>query len=195
MLKKYGFLGLFKLCISLLYTKLFFKNARLIRLPIDIRYKKNISFGNKLTTGKNCRIETSFHKSKNKLLFFGDNVQLNDFVHITAHEYVSIGNNVLIASKVYISDVSHGSYIGSFQSTPNETPSSRTLVTKPVIIEDNVWLGEGVCILPGVTIGHGTIIGSNSVVTKDIPSNSIAVGSPARVIKVFNDKTNSWDII
>jgi lipopolysaccharide O-acetyltransferase len=55
------------------------------------------------------------------------------------------------------------------------------------IIEDNVWLGEFVSILPGVTIGKGNIIGANSVVTQDIPPYSIAVGTPARVAKRFDE--------
>ena len=64
-----------------------------------------------------------------------------------------------------------------------------------VIIEDNVWLGEFVSVLPGVKIGKGAIIGSNSVVTKDIPANTIAVGSPAKVIKKYNFETKKWEIV
>lgn len=62
-----------------------------------------------------------------------------------------------------------------------------------VIIGDNVWIGDNVVILPGVHIGDGSIIGANAVVTHDIPPNSIAVGSPARVIKQWNARTQTWD--
>ena len=69
----------------------------------------------------------------------------------------------------------------------------RSLSSKSVIIKDNVWLGEHVSVLPGVTIGENSIIGANSVVTKSIPANSIAVGIPAKVIKQFNFETKRWE--
>ena len=62
-----------------------------------------------------------------------------------------------------------------------------------VIIENNVWLGDNVVVMPGVTIGHGSIIGSLSVVTHDVPPECIAVGSPARVIKYWNDARQMWE--
>ena len=66
----------------------------------------------------------------------------------------------------------------------NIHPEKRSLVSKgKVIIGDNVWLGNNVCIMPNVTIGDGVIVGANSVVTKDIPSYSVAAGAPARVVK------------
>lgn len=196
MILKYGFFGTLKMIWYIVFTKLNFKRARLIRLPIDIRNKKNIDFGKNLTTGRYCRIEAYSNNSSNNFkIIFGNNVQLNDNVHITAMEKVVIGNNVLMASKIYISDCSHGSYNGDIKdSNPSSKPSERIMITKPVIIEDNVWLGEFVSVLPGVKIGKGAIIGSNSVVTKDIPANAIAVGSPARVIKKFNFNTERWEV-
>jgi len=65
-------------------------------------------------------------------------------------------------------------------------PALREVVSKgPVIIEDNVWIGEGVAIMPNLTIGKNSIIGANSVVTSTIPPNSVAAGIPARVIKTL----------
>jgi acetyltransferase-like isoleucine patch superfamily enzyme len=192
---RYGFFGILELVKSLLYTKLFFKNVRLFRLPIDIRNQNNIHFGKQLTTGVGCRIE-AYAKNKSKVLLFGNNVELNDYVHITATEKVIIGNNVLMASKIYISDCSHGSYSGNENdSNPDSIPKSRSLFSKPVIIEDNVWLGEFVSVLPGVTIGKGTIVGANSVVSKSLPEYVIAVGTPAKPIKKFNFNTQRWEKI
>ncbi|WP_238555015.1 DapH/DapD/GlmU-related protein [Chryseobacterium sp. P1-3] len=109
---------------------------------------------------------------------------MNDYVHITAMEKVQIGNNVLFASKIYVSDCSHGSYAGdNNDSSPDSIPHERKLFSKPVIIEDNVWLGEFVSVLPGVTIGKGTIVGANSLVSKSLPPYVIAVGIPAKPIK------------
>lgn len=191
-----GVINLVKLSYYYLFTKLFFHKARLIRLPIDIRGRKYIKFGLSLTTGVGCRLEAYHFEGFPKTLKIGDNVQLNDYVHITAMKNVSIGNNVLMASKIYISDCSHGSYSGNENdSSPDEIPILRSYSTKSVTIEDNVWLGEFVSVLPGVTIGKGTIVGANSVVSRSLPSYTIAVGSPAKPIKKYNFNSRRWDKI
>jgi lipopolysaccharide O-acetyltransferase len=140
------------------------------------------------------RLEAVFHEvPKLKTLYIGDNVQINDHVHIAAFNKVEIGNNVLIASNVFITDHNHGVYKGSDDDdSPDSLPNSRKIVSKEVIIEDNVWIGEFVSVLPGVRIGKGSIIGSMSVVTKDIPPNTIAVGSPARIIKKYDFNLKKW---
>ena len=196
MLNRYSIISLFKLGISYLNTKIFYRNSRLIRLPFDIRNKSNIYLGKGLTTGVGCRIEAFPTLKKGIVLKLGNNIQMNDYVHITAMENVSIGNNVLLASKIYISDCVHGSYAGNENdSNPNITPSKRQLFSKPVILEDNVWLGEFVSVLPGVKIGKGTIVGANSVVSKSLPEYVIAVGSPAKPIKKFNFQNSRWEKI
>ncbi|WP_219724535.1 DapH/DapD/GlmU-related protein [Halomonas urumqiensis] len=67
------------------------------------------------------------------------------------------------------------------------TAKERMLAGEPITIEDNVWLGGGVIVLAGVTIGENSVIGAGAVVTKDIPANVVAVGNPARVIKALDD--------
>lgn len=178
----------------LIKTKLICSQARLIRFPIDIRGRKYIDFGKKLTTGVGCRLE-AFSSNTLKTLHFGDNVQLNDYVHITAMKHVAIGNNVLMAGKIYISDCVHGYYNKDDEenSFPDVPPVQRAYQVKGVVVGDNVWLGEGVCVLPGVTIGRGAVIGANAVVNKDIPAYCIAVGVPAKVVKKFNFETNKWE--
>lgn len=177
----------------LIYTKLSIRSARLLRLPIDIRGKKGIDFGKNLTTGYGCRIE-SFSEDGSKTLFFGNNVQINDYVHINALKSVRIGDNVLIASKVFITDLAHGSYKGDENdSLPETVVKDRPLSSNPVFIGNNVWIGELCSILPGVTIGDNSIIGANSVVTKSIPGNCIAVGNPAKIVKKYNPNTKQWE--
>lgn len=196
MYKRYGLLGGIRLMVSILYTRLFYRRARLLRLPFDIRNRRLIDLGDKLTTGFGCRLEVHpVEKSEQKYLIFGNNVQLNDYVHIAAGEKVVIGNDVLIASRVFISDLNHGSYSGNNQDSPLTKPNERLLSAKPIYIKDNVWIGENVCVLAGVTIGQGSIVGSMSVVTKDIPDFSIAVGVPAKVIKQFDFKENKWKAV
>ena len=77
-------------------------------------------------------------------------------------------------------------------SSTEQHPIERSYNISEVIIEDNVWLGEFVSVLPVVTIGKGTIIRTNSVVTKDISTNTIAVGSPAKKIKEYNFEIKKW---
>lgn len=193
--KRYSLLQILFLIYCKIRTKFIFSKARIIRFPVDIRGKKYIEVSKGFTTGIGCRVE-AYPKGDNKTLFIGENFQMNDYVHITAVEKVKIGNNVLLASKIYISDCSHGSYSGNINdSSPESIPRDRPLFSKPVVIEDNVWLGEFVSVLPGVTIGQGSIIGANSVVTKDIPANVIAVGLPAKPIKKFNFVTKNWEKI
>lgn len=195
-INQYGYFGIIRLALDLIRTKIVFKNARLVRFPVDIRGKDYIEIGKGFTTGRYCRIEAYPPDEKSKVLFVGKNVQINDFVHITAVSKVRIGNNVLMASKIFISDSNHGSYNGNdFDSNPKTPPSIRALSFNEVSIEDNVWLGEFVSVLPGVTIGRGTIVGSGSVVSKDLPPEVIAVGSPAKPIKKFNHKLNRWEKI
>jgi len=198
LLNRYGVWGAIRLFRDVLYTKIFYKNTRIVRLPIYIRGKREIDFGEKLTVGVGLRLDafgyTNNMKNK-KLISFGKGVQINDYVHIAAIDKVEIGDNVLIASKVFITDHNHGSYTKSPIDTPNSIPSERQLFSSPVIIKENVWIGEGVCILPGVEIGEGAIIGTMSVVTKNIPPNTIAVGSPAKAIKEFNFEKGIWEQI
>jgi lipopolysaccharide O-acetyltransferase len=175
-------------------TKLFFYLAHIIRFPFDISGRKYIRWGTGFTIGRSCRIESCLVETKRIVLEFGKNVQLNDYVHITAMQQVKIGDNVLMTSKIYISDCVHGIYSGDQEhSSLDVPPMQRTYICKPVHIEDNVWIGEFVSILPGVTIGKGSIIGANSVVTKNIPPYVIAVGIPAKPVKQYNFKKERWE--
>lgn len=180
-------------CYSLFLTKIVMKKARLLRRPIYMRGKKSLEGGAGLTTGHFCRFDMPGTK---RTLFIGDDCEFGDNVHIVAYNRVEIGNNVLMASKIFISDTSHGVYnnrSGEKQSSPDVLPNKRPLITYTTSIGDNVWLGENVVVLPGSKIGSGCIIGANSVVTGQIEDNCIAVGSPARIIKKWNDILQIWE--
>lgn len=193
LLERYSFWQLIRLSVNVIRTKITFRKARIIRFPFDVRGKKYINISQGFTTGVGCRLE-AYPNGDGKVLHIGKNVQINDYVHISAMENVTIGNNVLIASKIFISDLNHGSYgTEGIHDSPDTPPNERKLYSRPVIIEDNVWLGEFVSVLSGVTIGKGTIVGANSVVSKDLPEFVIAVGSPARPIKKYNFETERWE--
>ncbi|QCT70869.1 acetyltransferase [Eubacterium maltosivorans] len=190
-MSNYGVFEIIKNFIFLMFTKVFFKNARLIRFPITIRGKKYISFGNKITTGYNCRFEVD-GKHNELCIVIGNNVRIGDNVRISANKRITIGDEVLISGKVLLVNNAHGSYHGKDQSSPLQPPNERTLVSSPIIVEDKVWIGEGAVIQQGVTIGQGSVIAANSVVTKDIPKHCIAGGVPAKIIKQYDENEKKW---
>ncbi|MBW8360044.1 MAG: acetyltransferase [Weeksellaceae bacterium] len=192
----YSILQIIRLGIFKVRTFFVFPNAKIIRFPIDIRGRKFMQVGDGFTTGFGCRLEAYPADKSSVVLRIGKNFQMNDYVHIAALEEVIIGDNVLMASKIFITDISHGTYTGDEKNShPESIPKERALQSKPVRIGDNVWLGELVSVLPGVTIGKGTIVGANSVVSKSLPENIIAVGSPAKPVKKFNLDKMVWERI
>lgn len=103
---------------------------------------------------------------------------------------IYIGNDTLIASNVIITNINHG-----INPESNLSYMGQPLNTKSVNIGEGCWIGENVCILPGVTIGEKSVIGAASVVTHDVPPYSIAVGNPAKVIKQYSFDTHQWEKI
>jgi maltose O-acetyltransferase len=108
-------------------------------------------------------------------LTVGDRTALNSGVNIEVWHEIRIGSRVMLAPNVSVIDDNR-----------HEFEPGAPLYKGPTVIEDNVWVAANVSVLPGVTIGAGSVIGGNSVVSRDIPPNSFAAGSPARVIKTLN---------
>jgi maltose O-acetyltransferase len=106
------------------------------------------------------------------VLTIGDDVYLNGGVSIEASHDIRIGSNVLIAP--YASVIDDDAHLLQPGSRPGKGPT---------VIGDNVWLGRNAVVLPGVTIGDGSVVGANSVVTKDIPPRCFAAGAPAQVVR------------
>lgn len=144
---------------------------------------------NDIIIGNHCEIKgrlTSFEGGKIQI---GDNCFMNFSSLIGAMDSVTIGDNVIIATNVRIFDnnnhptspamrekMSQGDFYGDLWTW-------RYAEHKPVVIGDNVWIGEYSTILKGVTIGKGSIVASHSVVTKDVPEYTIVAGNPAKVVK------------
>jgi acetyltransferase-like isoleucine patch superfamily enzyme len=106
--------------------------------------------------------------------------------HITAVRSVTIGNTVLTANNVYISDNAH-----AYENTNIPIMHQRVQFKKAVSIGAGSWIGENACII-GASVGRNCVIGANAVVTSDIPDFSIAVGMPARVIRHFDETRGAW---
>jgi len=192
LITRYRLWGLLRLAFDCVLTLLFFRPARLIRQPIYIRGRSKIVWGREFTCGVGLRLD-AFGENDDKCIIIGDRVQINDYVHIGAVEHISIGDDVLIASKVFITDHNHGAFdTALLDNGPSIAPAMRPLYARPVAIGNKVWIGENVSILAGVNIGDGSVIGAGAVVTSDIPPNSVAVGNPAKVIKVFDNARLEW---
>lgn len=108
-------------------------------------------------------------------LEIGDNVFINYGVSISAHQRVHIGNRCQIGNWSILMD-------NDYHAT---TDAHKPSASAPIILEDEVWLGARVIVLKGVTIGHGAVIGAGSVVTRDVPPRTLAVGAPARVVRAL----------
>lgn len=110
--------------------------------------------------------------NKNAKLILGSGY-INNFVNINCTEYIKIGNNVAISENVIIRDSDNHILISDKESVS----------TKPIVIEDNVWIGMNVIVLKGVNIGEGAVVAAGSVVTRSVPANTLVAGVPARVVK------------
>ena len=126
-------------------------------------------------------------------LILGDNVSGSDRIHIACLNSITIGDGTLMGSRVLISDHGHGIYRGADQSSPATQPTLRPLHSPaPVVIGRNVWIGDGVGILAGSSIGDGAVIGAGSIVNGPIDAGTLAVGSPARAVRRWNEGRAEW---
>jgi acetyltransferase-like isoleucine patch superfamily enzyme len=158
---------------------------------------RHISFGKGVYAERNLWLEavTSYRSQRfNPQITIGDHVCFSDGVHISSIANITIGCDCLFGSRIYIADHNHGIYRGEQQSSPEQPPAHRLLGGGgPVVIGEKVWIGDNVVIVGPATIGGGAIIGANSVVRGVVPANTIVAGAPAKLIKIFNSKTGSWD--
>lgn len=120
--------------------------------------------------------------TNNPRLVIGDNCSFGAFNHISSSNSVIIGNNVLTGKYVTIVDNCHGD---STLTDLTQPPTQRPIRSKgPVVIEDDVWIGDKATILQNVKLGKGSVIAANAVVTMDVPPYSVAAGVPAKIIKL-----------
>lgn len=163
---------------NLIFSALYGVQIRIIWSEVKIQGASNIRFGQRFLAGRGLWMQVI----GNGRITIGDNVNVSDWVHIGALSSVTIGNGCLMGSKVLITDHSHGA-TADLCTDVALRPDLRPLHSKgPVVLEENVWLGDAVVVLPNVRIGRNAIVGANSVVTHDIPSNTVWAGVPATQI-------------
>lgn len=129
--------------------------------------------------GSNVIISSGWTILQPHQLFIGDNVSIGHLFYSAGSSKgtVTIGSNSIIAARVTITTATHDY---------NVLPMNTVGINKPVVIEDNVWIGVGAIILPGVTVHEGAVVGAGAVVTRDVEANHIVGGVPARTIKVID---------
>jgi len=125
--------------------------------------------------GQNSIIEPPFYCVYGRNIHIGDHVYLNVSCTILDCNAVHIGHHVMIGPAVQIYTAAH--------LLQAEARNQGWEVAKPIVIEDNVWLGGGAIVLPGVRIGRNAVVGAGAVVTRDVAANTVVAGNPARVIR------------
>lgn len=135
--------------------------------------------------GENCYIEPPFYSNwGGKHVHFGNNVYANFCLTAVDDTHIYVGDNTMIGPNVTLASAGHP--------VLPELREKAYQYNMPVKIGKNCWLGAGVVVLPGITIGDNTVIGAGSVVTKDIPANVVAVGNPCRVLREIGEKDKEF---
>lgn len=175
------------------YKSKFFLFGRhsVIHYPSNIPNRECVSIGDNTTLLSGARIQVyNYLTGLSANVTIGNNCYIGTNFSILAGANVVIENEVLIASNVLITSEDHG------MNPESEIPyMNQPLICKEVRVGEGTWIGEKVSVLPGVRIGRKCIIGTNAVVTKDIPDYSIAVGIPARVVKKYSFEKHAWEKI
>ena len=151
--------------------------------------QKNIYIGNNVFIRDGARIEavTEWNEKKySPRIIIGDNVNIEQNLHLTCADEVVIGDNVSILSNVLITDINHSN------KKMRVHPLKQDLEVSKVRIGSYSLIGSGAKILPGVNIGENCVVGANSVVTKNIPDKCIVVGVPAKIIKRYDEINKKW---
>lgn len=158
-----------------------------IRPILNMTTPQNISLGDDVSMGIFCWLDTNTSINKHPSLIIGNRVHIGAYSMVIAANKVLVGNNVVMSERVTILDHYHG------YEDVNKPVIDQPIISKGQIkIDDDCFLGINSVILGSVKIGRHVVIGANSVVTHDVPSYSVAAGSPAKIIKRYDFKKRIW---
>lgn len=155
--------------------------------PLKIDGASNIIIGDRVNVAYKCWLAAlPLTDTSKPSLVIGNGTNIGNFNHIFATKEIIIGNNVLTADKVYISDNLH-----SYENIDTPIINQPVKQISSVFIGDGTWIGENACII-GAKIGKNCVIGANAVVTKDVPDYCVVVGLPAVIIKRYCTEEKEW---
>jgi acetyltransferase-like isoleucine patch superfamily enzyme len=162
----------------------------LIRKPMLLRNVRGIRVGARCGIRDGARLELIPSDGRFPSLAIGDDVSIEQNVHIACNTQIRIGDRVTIAARCTIVDISHP--FDDVERT-DSIGARLSIDPMPVTIEEGCFLGVGTVILPNVTLGKYCVVGANSVVTKSMPAYSVCAGAPARVIRRYDPTLRTWD--
>jgi acetyltransferase-like isoleucine patch superfamily enzyme len=176
-----GFIRLSCKCFSLAISGAFagFGKRTVLMHPVRLFGENRIKIGAHVFLGSGCCLMALDDGDNRSIaISIGSGTSIAGTCVISALRHVCLEENVLLARNVYIADHTH-----KYSQRDQPILAQGVEKVKPVVIKRGAWLGQNVVVCPGVTIGAGSVIGANSVVNQDIPDFSVAVGSPARIVK------------
>jgi lipopolysaccharide O-acetyltransferase len=157
----------------------YFGRRTVLELPIRLTGEHRMSIGNDVYVGAGSWLQVIDGPNDHVALEIGDGTSISGTCVLSAAHSVRLGQKVLVARNVYIADHGH-----AYADTGRAVLDQGITRVEPVEIGDGAWLGQNVVVCPGVRIGRGAVVGANSVVLEDVPDYAVAVGAPARVVKV-----------
>ena len=153
-----------------------------------IQGRGKLIVGNNVTVDGKCSLTFAARYMDHPTLTIGDSSGIGHDTTITVGGRVTIGNNCRIAGGVYIFDAPGHPLDPVARREGKPAPPEDV---KPVVIEDDVWIGRGAIIMPGTTIGHGSVVAAGSVVMAPVPANVLVAGNPARQVRTLTSSTSS----
>src|SRR4051794_37735872 len=158
-----------------------FGRRSVIELPVRLKGEASIAVGDDVFIGAGSWLQVLDEPGRPRtspVIRIGDGTSMSGLCVLSAAAGITLGRKVLLARNVYIADHGHG-----FADTRVAVLDQGIRDVRAVTVEDGAWLGQNVFVGPGVRIGRGAVVGANSVVLRDVPEHSVAVGTPARVIR------------
>lgn len=165
-------------CLEKLYD---YNNTR----PTETRKRTDLLKEMFAEIGENCYIEPPFHSNfGGKHCHFGKNIYANFNLTLVDDTHIYVGDNTMFGPNVTVASAGHP--------IKKELRELGYQYNFPIKIGKNCWIGAGAIILPGITIGDNVVVGAGSVVTKDLPSNVVAVGNPCKILREVGEKDENF---